>query len=82
MRKRGFDISRETLVIEAENADIIATLIVLKREVERAHDSKVKFTISGGTEAYLLAKELARAHIGVIQTPSRPIPLAWEQRRV
>ncbi|KAK7692722.1 hypothetical protein QCA50_004355 [Cerrena zonata] len=73
---------KETLVVEADNADIIATLVVLKREVERAHDSKIKLTISGGVEAYLLAKELARAHIGVIQVPARPFPGVWEQRRI
>ena len=70
------------MVVEADNADIIATLVALKREVERTYKSKVKLTISGGVEAYLLAKELGRANVGVIQVPARPFPAVWEQRRM
>lgn len=70
------------MVVEADNADIIATLVSLKKEVESAFRSKVKLTISGGIEAYLLAKELARANVGVIQVPARPFPAVWEQRRM
>lgn len=70
------------MVVEADNADIIATLVALKREVERTYKSKVKLTISGGVEAYLLAKELSRANVGVIQVPARPFPAVWEQRRM
>lgn len=42
----------------------------------------MKLTITGGTEAHLLAKELAEAHIGVILSPSRPFPYVWEDRRI
>ncbi|CAL1706960.1 unnamed protein product [Somion occarium] len=72
----------ETLVVEADSADVIATLVSLKKEVEKQYRSKVKLTISGGIEAYLLAKDLAHADVGVIQVPARPFPAVWEQRRI
>lgn len=71
-----------TLAVEAESADIIATLILLKKEVEAKFRSHVKLTIVGGLEAHLLAKELAAAHVGVLQLPSRPFPATWERRRM
>ncbi|KDQ28082.1 hypothetical protein PLEOSDRAFT_1077055 [Pleurotus ostreatus PC15] len=70
------------LVIEAHSADIIATLILLKREVEREIGSDIRMTISGATEAHLLARELAQAAVGVIVRPSRPFPYVWEDRRL
>ena len=68
--------------MEAHSADIIATLAILKSEVEVETHKTVKLTITGGTEAHLLAKELAEAHIGVILSPSRPFPDVWEDRRM
>ena len=72
----------KTLVINAESADIIASLITLKNEVESLTGTKLRFTIVGGTEAHLLAKELAEANVGVIVNPSRPFPSYWEKRRM
>jgi hypothetical protein len=72
------------LVVEAHSADIIATLITLKKEVEVTTKMEMRLTITGGAEAHLLAKELAAANVGVIPTPSRlgPFPYAWEGRRL
>ena len=70
------------LVIEAHSADVIATLIILKKEVELENKMSIQMTITGGTEAHLLARELAEAQIGVILTPSRPSPKHWEERRM
>jgi len=70
------------LVVEAHSADIIATLAILKSEVEVETRKTMKLTITGGAEAHLLAKELAEAHIGVILSPSRPFPYVWEDRRI
>ena len=70
------------MVVEADSADIIATLIALKREVEKTYRSKVELTISGGVEAHLLAKELAHANVGVVQVSARPFPAVWDQRRM
>ncbi|CAK5272162.1 unnamed protein product [Mycena citricolor] len=69
------------LVVYAESADIIATLLVLKKEVEASTGKAFKLTITGATEAHLLAKELGAAGVGIILNP-RPFPGLWEQRRV
>ena len=76
------------IVVEAESADVIATLIVLKREVEErlrlAGESTkaLKVTIAGGREAHLLAQELGEAGVGVLLTQPRPFPKEWEARRM
>jgi hypothetical protein len=71
-----------TLVVEVENDDIIATLISLKKEVERARKSSVKLTLVGASEAHILAKELHEANVGIILNPSRPFPHEWEERNM
>lgn len=70
------------IVVEAYSADVIATLISLKKEVEGKTGSTIKMTIVGATEAHLLVKEIAEANIGIIFKPSRPFPTVWEQRRM
>lgn len=70
------------LVIDVHNADAIASLIRLKKEVEEERDVQLKFVFAGATEAHLLAKEIREAGAGVILAPSRPFPHAWEQRRM
>ena len=75
---------RMPLVIEAHNADIIATLIILKKETEADTRKTLKLTITGASEAHLLAKEIAEAGVGIILVPSRgiPVPFEWESRRL
>uniref|UniRef100_A0A8H8CQ82 Amidohydrolase-related domain-containing protein n=1 Tax=Psilocybe cubensis TaxID=181762 RepID=A0A8H8CQ82_PSICU len=70
------------LVVEADSADVIATLLVLKKEVEVETGNTVTLTIYGGAEAHLLAKELANQNVGVILNRSRPFPRNWDQRRI
>ncbi|KZT28937.1 carbohydrate esterase family 9 protein [Neolentinus lepideus HHB14362 ss-1] len=70
------------LVVEVHSADIIATLILLKKEVEAVKSINLKMTITGASEAHLLAAEIAEANIGVIVSPSRPFPTVWESRRI
>ncbi|KAI0342085.1 carbohydrate esterase family 9 protein [Trametopsis cervina] len=79
---KGVADGRVTLVVDADSADIIATLILLKKEVENLTGNSISFTITGAVEAHLLAEELAAAKVGVIQTPARPFPTVWEQRRI
>ncbi|KAH7100379.1 hypothetical protein BKA62DRAFT_252537 [Auriculariales sp. MPI-PUGE-AT-0066] len=67
------------IVIHVDSADIIASLIELKAEVDK--ESKIRLVISGATEAHLVAKELAAAKVGVIVN-SRPLPLVWDMLRV
>jgi hypothetical protein len=69
------------LVVEAHSADIIATLILLKKEVEQAKGRSIKMTITGAAEAHLLAEELGDAGVGVILNPARSFPYLWEDRR-
>ena len=68
--------------MEAHNADIIATLILLKQEAEVKGRKQIRLTIVGATEAHLLAKELGDANIGVILIPLRSSPDVWESRRM
>ncbi|KAF7330294.1 Carbohydrate esterase family 9 protein [Mycena venus] len=70
------------LVVFAHGADIIASLILLKKEVENAYGQTIQMTITGATEAHLLAKELGEAGVGVILNPARPFPYFWEMRRI
>ncbi|KAH9858830.1 hypothetical protein C2E23DRAFT_800280 [Lenzites betulinus] len=70
------------LVVNTGSADIIATLIMLKKEVEGQTGAHMKLTIASASEAHLLASELAEANIGVIVTPSRSFPFTWDERRV
>ncbi|KAG5353785.1 hypothetical protein C0989_002568 [Termitomyces sp. Mn162] len=73
---------RLPLVIRVRSADVMASLIRLKREVEDHNRSSIKFTFTGASEAHLLAKEIGEAGIGVILAPSRPFPGTWESRRI
>ncbi|KAJ7054512.1 carbohydrate esterase family 9 protein [Mycena amicta] len=50
------------LLLGEGNADIIASLLTLKSEL----DSSLRLVIAGGTEAHLLAKELGAAGVGVL----------------
>jgi hypothetical protein len=68
--------------VDAHSADIIATLVLLKKEVDYQKGSNIRLTITGATEAHLLAKELGEAGVGIIVNPSRPFPYKWETRRV
>ncbi|KAF8664356.1 hypothetical protein AX16_000728 [Volvariella volvacea WC 439] len=80
-----FDRVREgeiPLIVEAHSVDVIATLLILRREVELETGYRIRLTITGASEAHLLAKELAAADVGVILNPARPFPVTWEQRRI
>ena len=71
------------LVVDTQNADVIATLLSLKEEVEGIVDGGlVKLVIAGGAEAHLLAKALGEAHVGVIFTRPRAFPMTWGGRRM
>ncbi|KAJ8088290.1 hypothetical protein PM082_022362 [Marasmius tenuissimus] len=76
------------LLIKVENADIMATLIQLKGEVESTIKAqnhmakKLRITFVGAAEAHLLASEIAGAGIGVIVAPVRPFPASWQQLRI
>ncbi|KAG7098629.1 hypothetical protein E1B28_000547 [Marasmius oreades] len=70
------------LVVEAHSADVIATLILLKKEIEYQKGFSIKLTVTGASEAHLLAKELGEAEVGVILNPPRLFPHVWEDVRI
>jgi hypothetical protein len=69
-------------VINVDNADVMATLVMLKSEVEQSSSVRMRMTFVGGAEAHLVAKALADAQIGVIVTPPRSFPYTWSERRM
>ncbi|KAJ8496472.1 hypothetical protein ONZ51_g1109 [Trametes cubensis] len=70
------------LVVDVGSADIIASLISLKKEVEQKAGSTMKLTIASASEAHLIADELADAGVGVIVTPPRSYPYTWDEHRI
>ena len=70
------------LVIEVHSADIIATLINLKKEIETERKTRLRITFSGASEAHIVAKEIGAANVGVILNPARPFPATWKSRRM
>ncbi|KAJ7098293.1 carbohydrate esterase family 9 protein [Mycena epipterygia] len=83
LAKRFSDVvkGKIPLVVNVESADVIASVLVLKKEVEAATGNTIQLTLSGATEAHLLAKEIGQAGVGVI-VQQRPYPSKWEQKRL
>ncbi|KAF8165543.1 hypothetical protein B0H34DRAFT_689508 [Crassisporium funariophilum] len=70
------------LVIDVDSADIMASLLILKADVEDKIGSRMRMVFAGGAEAHLLAEEIGNADVGVILTTARPFPFVWDQRRI
>ncbi|KAG8926199.1 hypothetical protein FRC02_009071 [Tulasnella sp. 418] len=70
------------LIIHTHSADIIAKILILKQEVEAESGDRVRLAFFGGLESHLVAREIAEAGAGVIVSPPRAFPLAWQSRRV
>lgn len=70
------------LVITVNSADVMASLLMLKKEVEAYYGQTIKMTFMGGAEAHLLAPEIADAGVGILLAPPRSYPYTWEQRRM
>ncbi|KAF2719434.1 hypothetical protein K431DRAFT_296033 [Polychaeton citri CBS 116435] len=71
------------LVITVHSADIIASLLRLKKQFETEADSsqKLRLVIYGGAEAHLVAEELAATKTAVVLAPLQPYSESWDQRR-
>ncbi|GAA6052454.1 hypothetical protein JCM3770_001121 [Rhodotorula araucariae] len=69
------------LAVQTDKADIIASLIRLKGEIEAAGARSQRWVLHGGQEAHLVAAQLAAARIGVVLTPARSFPATWDARR-
>ncbi|EJC98798.1 composite domain of metallo-dependent hydrolase [Fomitiporia mediterranea MF3/22] len=70
------------LVVNVHSADHIATLLSLKEEVESITGTPLRLTLTGASEAHLLARQLGEAGVGVILNPVRPYPATWDRRRI
>ncbi|KIJ23864.1 hypothetical protein M422DRAFT_62391 [Sphaerobolus stellatus SS14] len=70
------------IVVHVENADIMATLLRLKDEIEAQTGGKLRLSFAGAAEAWRLALAIGKADVGVILTPSRSFPATWDQRRI
>ncbi|KAJ4486448.1 carbohydrate esterase family 9 protein [Lentinula lateritia] len=70
------------LVVDVHNADIMASLIQLKSEIQEQTKSVIQMTFAGASEAHLLAREIGAAGVGVIVSPVRPFPSFWDMRRI
>ncbi|KAJ7765048.1 hypothetical protein DFH07DRAFT_902839 [Mycena maculata] len=68
------------LVIDVGNADIMATLLILKAEVENRLGSRMRMVFSGAAEAHILAKEISGANVGVI-LDAKPTVGVWDDHR-
>ncbi|GAA5993130.1 hypothetical protein JCM10908_001303 [Rhodotorula pacifica] len=69
------------LVIHADKADVLASLIKLKAAIEAKTSNSMRWIIHGGQEAHLIASQLAEADIAVILTSPRSFPTTWDARR-
>ena len=49
-----------------DSADVMATLLKLKAEVEGVKDSTIKFVFSGASEAHLLAEDLGNIFMDIV----------------
>ncbi|KAJ7490396.1 carbohydrate esterase family 9 protein [Mycena galericulata] len=68
------------LIVDVENVDIMATLLILKAEVENQLGSRMRMVFSGAAEAHILAKEIRDANVGVI-LDAKPTVGVWDNRR-
>jgi hypothetical protein len=75
------------LIIAADSADVIASLIRLKFTIEAAMTDSATITttlrliIIGGAESHLVASELAHANVSIVLAPLLPHAQTWDQRR-
>ncbi|KAJ7638937.1 carbohydrate esterase family 9 protein [Roridomyces roridus] len=68
------------LVVDVNSADIMSTLLILKAETENELGSRIRMVFSGAAEAHILAKDIARANVGVI-LDAKPTVGVWDVRR-
>ena len=76
------------LAIEVHSADLIASLLRMKQEVESAVQKSelsdagsMRLIIVGGAESHMLADTLASMNVGVVLAPMLPYAESWDQRR-
>ncbi|CAK5281076.1 unnamed protein product [Mycena citricolor] len=63
------------------SADVMATLLDLKREAEERTGGRPAHGVHWAFEAHLLATEIAQAGVSVVIAPGKPFPATFEMRR-
>ncbi|KAI1280232.1 amidohydrolase [Xylaria sp. FL0933] len=74
------------LAVTVHSADTIAAVLKVKAAVDDAiatagGNSTVRLVIIGGAESFIVADELAAAHVGVVLSPLFSYRESWDQRR-
>lgn len=69
------------LVIDVHSADIIASILKMKGEVETSTSHKLNLILYGGAESHLVVSEIAAANVSVVLAPLLPYSETWDQRR-
>lgn len=77
-----FQKGRIPLVVTVDKADHMASLLVLKTEVEKKTGKTLRMAFARAAEAHLLAKEIAAADVGVILLRPRPYPYTYDEQRL
>ncbi|PKS06100.1 hypothetical protein jhhlp_007934 [Lomentospora prolificans] len=73
--------------VTVHSADIIASLLDMKEQVEAAiisgfgQNTTLRMVIIGGAESHLLAEDLASSNVGVVLAPMQSYAVSWDQRR-
>ncbi|KAK1826394.1 hypothetical protein QBC39DRAFT_376548 [Podospora conica] len=70
-----------SLAITVHSADVIASVLKVKKTVEGATGKTIRLVIIGGAESWLVAEELAKAWVGVVLAPLQAYAGTWDQRR-
>ncbi|KAF8551997.1 hypothetical protein OG21DRAFT_1477901 [Imleria badia] len=70
-----------TLVVDVNSADIMASILRLKRKYETRSGKTLKMTFAGAIESHLIASDIAHAGVSVIVTHPKPFPYTWDERR-
>lgn len=68
------------LVVTVHSADAIASILKVQQVVEK-EGGKLRLSIIGGAESWILADELAAAGVGVVLAPAESYATDWDQRR-
>ncbi|KAG8163405.1 hypothetical protein KVR01_006702 [Diaporthe batatas] len=68
------------LVVTVHSADAIASILKVKQVVEK-EGAKLRLSIIGGAESWILAHDLAAAGVGVVLAPADSYASEWDQRR-
>ncbi|KAK3896754.1 hypothetical protein C8A05DRAFT_39699 [Staphylotrichum tortipilum] len=69
------------LAVTVHSADVIASLLSLKSDLDVSLPTPLRLIILGGAESHLLARELAAANVSVVLSPAFSYGVSWDQRR-